>query len=322
MKQRLSRPVSKKKFNTMLKMLPDETERRLLSDAFPEGRNGNRVFSPPNDEKTNKKVRLILKKIQKARRGPRVFRILILLIIVGAPIVFGIVFLDSLASRYTETALERLTGTDVSISDLDIALIQGSVEVGRIGFASMDDPMLDVFVLTDLLSDVDLSSLSYRRLVFNSLNGTLSRNEERKSPAVYPEETEQRRGGSSRFDPSVLADFSWIPEDDLPTQSWDLAEELRIAAEQDYQRWRSGLEEDIAEAKALAGRVSSFTSQPLPEGQDIKAWAQRLEEARSLAADLGDLQKQSGIPSNGTGKSNTGRSQRLIRSAESRGERP
>ncbi|MDF1569267.1 MAG: hypothetical protein P1P77_14705, partial [Spirochaetaceae bacterium] len=113
MKRRQSRPVSQKKFNAMLKMLPDETERRLLWDAFPEGRNGNRVFSPQHDEKTNKKVRLILKKIQKARRGPRVFRILILLIIVGAPMVFSIVFLDSLASRYTETALERFSGTDV-----------------------------------------------------------------------------------------------------------------------------------------------------------------------------------------------------------------
>ena len=270
----------------MLKMLPDETERRLLSEAFPGSRNGHRLFSPPHDETTNKKVRLILNKIRKARRGPRIFRIILLLIVVGAPIGFGIVFLDSLAARYTEKTLERLLGTDVSITELDIALLQGRVEAGRIAFASMDDPMADALVLTNLLSDVDISTLAHRRLVFHSLNGTLSRNEKRDSPAVYPEKIERRRSGSSPFDPSLLTDFSWIPQEDLPTQSRDLAEELRLAAEEDYQRWRTGFEADVAEAKDLAGRAVSLTSQPLPEKQDIKAWAGRLEEARRLASDL------------------------------------
>jgi len=290
------KPIRPRRFEAFRRMLPDEREKSRFTEAFEIGDGPRYRLVLPEDAKAAKELLGILKNLRKARRGPRTIRILLVVLLVAGPIVFNLVFLDALATEWLRSVLEKRLDTDVDVDGLDIAPMAGRVSLRRLGIASRQDEMVDAWVLEDLAADVDTGALLRRRVVFDRLTAGLLRGVPRTTPADYPDDQAARSdgfGGSfpdlSRVDP-----MDWMPLPSMPEASIAAIQDLRLASEERYEELASESRELYEASRELAQRAETFLNTPWPDNDDLAGWTSRIEEGRSLIADIdrrsGDLE--------------------------------
>ena len=282
------RPMSARKYRKLNSMLSDRKEKDLMDRVFIES--GNlRIYTSPKDSRTAKKAAGILKKVKKARQGPRVFRIGLLAAIILAPILFNLLFLDSIAARRLEKTLESLSGTDVAVQGLDISPARGRVDLDRLAFASVGNPMKDSAVLSSIALDFSIRALFFRRLNIDALSGNLEFDQPRATAASYPQTS--RDTGTGRLKSRMTSvGFDWMPVAELRSGSAELAENLLAENREELEQWQQDLGEDRQRIESLVGEVREFVDRGLPGRSDIPGWMSRLEEGRALAAELKGLE--------------------------------
>lgn len=279
------KPMKDRKFRKLQSMLTDTAEKKMMEKYFPADDSGRRKYSPPTDKRTGKKIVGILVKVKKARQGPRTLRIVLLSIVILVPVLFNILFLDIVASRQLEKILEKSLNTDVDIRGLDISIPGGKVELAGLAVASRSNPMLDSFLLEDAILDFRVQPLFQRRLIIETIRGSLDFNRARVNPAIYPdgndagEDEEKSRTGED-------SGFGWMPVPELPTASTDLAAQLRADAEEDADQWAENLAEDQVRIESLITESRDLINQPLPDKADIPAWLSRTEEGKRLIVEI------------------------------------
>ncbi len=275
----------------MIGMLIDSSEQELITKYFPTGEDGKHRYVRPKDGKNEKSIVKILKKVHKARQGPRIIRLIFLVIIFAVPILFNLLLLDRLAAQALETGLEAFTGTDVSVRKLDIKLLAGRISLERLAFASQTDPMIDEWELNDLITDVSWSSLFFRRVAIDTLQFEIALGIPRETAADYTENSDQGEQNDSASGETLLPEksltvFNWIPPQIVPDETAELVHSLRISADKDFQNWSSRLDEDYEAVGELSLKVSEFLSEPLPDSGDAPGWPARINEGRSLLAEI------------------------------------
>jgi len=216
------------------------------------------------------------------RNDFHLLRIVLLALIICLPILFNIFFLDKLAARQLEVSLELLGRTDVTVEGLDIAPLEARISLGRLGFASRSDPMLDSWQLQDAVADLSWDSLFFRRFVLEELRGIGAIRVARESPAVYP--SSQAGASSLKGEFRRFSGTNWIPDEVIPDKTVKLVKSLREEYETKYASWASSVEGHIASARNLGERVESLVTDPMPESVD--GWIARVEEGRAVAMEI------------------------------------
>ncbi|RKX72571.1 MAG: hypothetical protein DRP60_13495 [Spirochaetes bacterium] len=283
------RALKEKRFRSIRGMLTGSSEIKLLEDSFPRGEDGKYRYSKPSEEKSEEKINKLLKKIYKARSGPRTVCFIVLLLIVAVPVVFNLFFLDSLAAGKLENLLETLSGTDITVEKLDIRPLEGSIRLGKLAFSSDTDPMVDSLVLTELAADISWSAVLFRRFVIDELSGTAALNVPRDTAALYPDgnvnEAGSETGGFNlpdfRISSAEMAEL-------IPDETMKLLIAMRSSAEQKSQDWYARLNKESDDITSLGERISMYLSKPLPEKTDIQGWKFLIEEGKSLGGELSD----------------------------------
>jgi len=259
-------------------MLSNRAELSLLESVFSLGEDGKYHYQDTLDRETAEAAAALLKRAH--RSGFHMFRIILLAVIICLPILFNIFFLDKLAERQLEIFLESLSKTDVTVEGLDIAPLMARISLGRLGFASRSDPMLDSWQVQDAVADISWGALSFRRLIFEELRATGAINVVRQTPAMYPSaETEPPKEKIRKF-----SGTDWMPDEAIPDETVKLVKSLKEDYETEYRTWASRVEEDIASARSLGERVESLVSKAMPESVD--GWIARVEEGRAVAAEI------------------------------------
>ncbi len=283
------RALKEKRFRSIRGMLTGSSEIKLLEDSFPRGEDGKYRYSKPSEEKSEEKINKLLKKIYKARSGPRTVRLIVLLLIVAVPVVFNLFFLDSLAAEKLENLLGTLSGTDITVEKLDIRPLEGSIRLGKLAFSSDTDPMVDSLVLTELAADISWSAVLFRRFVIDELSGTAALNVPRDTAALYPDgnvnEAGSETGGFNlpdfRISSAEMAEL-------IPDETMKLLIAMRSSAEQKSQDWYARLNKESDDITSLGERISMYLLKPLPEKTDIQGWKFLIEEGKSLGGELSD----------------------------------
>ncbi len=277
--------LKEKKIRSIRGMLTDSSQIKLFDDSFPRGEDGKYHYSKPSDEKRAEKIKGILKKVRKARSGPRTLRLIILILIIFVPVVFSLFFLDSLAAGSLEEVLETLSGTDVTVVNLDIRPLEGSVRLEKLAFASETDPMVDSLLFTGLETDFSWSAVFFRRFVIDELSGAAALNASRETAAVYPESFEAG-SGSGGFNLSGFQTTSADLAELIPDETLNLLKNLRGSAEQRNKDWTARVNRESDDITALGERISVYLSKPLPGKTDIQGWTSLIEEGKNLGGDV------------------------------------
>lgn len=281
--------LSERKFKRLLVMVSDSSESKKIKTAFPVGDDGKYHFKAPSAKKEATALSGILKKIHKERTGPRTIRLTFLLIIIAVPVLFSILFLDPLAARYLEKGLEDLTETDVCLEGLDIAILSGRISLENLSFASTSDPMKNEVEFNQLLADINISAVFFRRVVFNDLEGGLEFGTVREETAEYPVKKSggKNDGGGIAASADALSPLlDLIGDSVIPDDSVKLARQLNGEAAGVYESWSENISGDITAAEELSGEIEDFLSEPLPAKTDIAAWAAKVETGRRLAGEI------------------------------------
>ena len=284
------KPIGKKKFKSIISGLTDKNERKLISGALQQNKSGRYVLNLPGNKKEADKIIKILKKTSKAKSGIRTVRLAVLIIIIVIPLLLNIFFLDKYVSSGLEKSLEKLTGTDVGIEDLDLQIIKGSFSAGNISFASVSDPMINVLEIRNLKSDINISSLFFRRFVVDYAGADLMLNTKRKSAAFYPD-TASPAGSGSGEGKGKMPDFSWIPKEDIPDSSVKLAQKLTADTENYYRKQSENIYSEYKKAEALVKEIEDFINAPLPAETDINGWLEKINRAGELKKQIENSRK-------------------------------
>jgi len=279
---RLRRPLSRRKYRAALETLSNRTELSLLESVFSLGEDGKYHYQDPPDREIAESAASLLKRIHRNKSDLHMLRIIFLVVIIGLPILFNMLFLDKLAARRLERFLEALSGTDVTVEGLDIAPLAARINLDRLGFASKTDPMLDRWQMQDAVGDVSWGSLFSRRLVFEELSGRGLIDVARETPAIYPIAEARIKPSRRKFD--SFSGTDWIPSAVVPDESVRLVRSLRETYETEYEKWASRIEKDIDLSMNLGERMKSLISESPPETAD--AWIARIEEGREVAEEM------------------------------------
>lgn len=281
------KPLSEQKFKKLSAAVSDSTERKKLQKAFPLGDDKKYHYQEPGNKKEVDAVSLLLKKVHKEKTGPRTIRLTILIILIAAPILFNLVFLDRIAARYLEKGLEDLTETDVGVGGLDIAILSGRFSLETLSFASKTDSMKNEVEFNGLIADLDISPLFFRRVVFNTLEGGLGIGTPRDEEAVYPVEPEAADGGTSGVSADTFSPFlDLISDSVVPDESVLLARQLNKEAQEVFESWSENLSDDYSAAEDLSRELEDFMSEPLPDNSDVAGWLAKVEEGKRLAEEI------------------------------------
>jgi hypothetical protein len=282
--------LKEKRIRSISRMLTDSSERELFLSSFPAEEDGKCRYRKPGNRKSEEKIAGILKKLRKARTGPRSIRLGVLSLLILLPVLFNLIFLDRMAAGFLEEKLEKISGTDVTVSNLDIQALKGRFLLGKLAFASERDSRTDSWVFEHLKSDISWTSLFYRRLLIDELSAGILRDVPRDTEAVYPrdsrEEGAEAEKGESSGTRFQIPDFNSLSGELIPDETLQLLENLKVSAEEDQKYWETRIEKDSEDISRLSGEISSFLEKPLPGKSDIQGWTSRIEEGRRLSAEV------------------------------------
>ncbi len=114
--------------------------------------------------------------------------VIAVLIVVGAALEFFL--LDLVVRHALESAISKTTGAEVNIAESHFSLAEGKIEIRRLQVTDPDKPTHNMFQISRLATDLDVSELLSRNYTIDLLEGSvLQRDVPRESPgAVYEED--------------------------------------------------------------------------------------------------------------------------------------
>lgn len=145
--RRYRRSIPETRFQrTVLRRIHLDRDRSFTDGAFArsEGRRSLREDLSPEELA---RIAGVLRDIRKNRGLLKTGRLAVLLAIVGAGVVFSMVFKDRLAERAAEDLLTRAVGAQVDIDGLSIRLLSGSVSLDRLAATDPEGPTINIFEL-------------------------------------------------------------------------------------------------------------------------------------------------------------------------------
>jgi uncharacterized protein (TIGR03545 family) len=125
-----------------------EPDRRFLESITTTDADGRIVLSRELTREERGRLKKLRKDAKKNARGPRLMRLAILGIVVGAVVVFNLVFKDRLVTRGAESLLENVFEAQVDISGLTFRPFGGEISFDSMEIADAEAPMTNLMELS------------------------------------------------------------------------------------------------------------------------------------------------------------------------------
>lgn len=167
----LRKPVSEKIFRRkIVKGVYLAHDRRFLESVFERDQEGNFRLRQDLNEKEHKRVVALAKQIKKNRGSLKSGRIAALALVIGAVIVFNLLFKNALLTRAGEHALQTAFEARAEIRDLDLRLLSGTLSFSAVTVADRDRPLRNLFEIGPSTLDIDLLELLKGNFVAHTLS--------------------------------------------------------------------------------------------------------------------------------------------------------
>jgi len=265
-----------------------------------------------------------LKKLRKAakknKRGPRLFRVAILAVVVAAVLVFNIVFKDRLVRDGAVALLEGLFAARVDLDGVRFRPIRGEIAFDRLAVADADAPMTNLFELSDGVIDLDSWQLVNRRILIDEIavRGLQFGTERENSGAIVEKgksgngaETQEASGASASQQSGSLASRVAEALPEISFQSLGLPDTLDAQAfiEQNLtalgtpvavrtlsgtatsfvDRWTNEIRTLTSELTSVADDVSAFAATDFRSIRSVDAAMSLYDDATSIQTDVAGM---------------------------------
>ena len=140
------KPLKEKKYRKKLSgRIFLEPDRNFLASITTTSDEGRIVLSRELTKDEQSRLKKLRKAAKKNARGPRMVRLAIFAVIVGAVVVFTVVFKDRLVSKGAESLLEGVFEAQVEIDGLTFRPFRGEISFASLSIADRDEPMTNLF---------------------------------------------------------------------------------------------------------------------------------------------------------------------------------
>ena len=167
----LRKPLSEKSFRKkIVKGVYLAHDRSFLESVFERDQQNSFRLRQDLSEKEHKRVVALARQIRKNRGSLKYGRIAALALVIGAAIVFNLLFKNALLTRAGERALQTAFEARAEIRDLDLRLLSGTLSFSAITVADRDRPFRNLFEIGPSTLDVDLLELLKGNFVAHTLS--------------------------------------------------------------------------------------------------------------------------------------------------------
>ena len=167
----LRKPLSEKSFRKkIVKGVYLAHDRSFLESVFQRDQQNSFRLRQDLSEKEHKRVVALAKQIRKNRGSLKSARIAALALVIGAAIVFNILFKNALLTRAGERALQTAFEARAEIRDLDLRLLSGTLSFSAVTVADRDRPFRNLFEIGPSTLDIDLLELLKGNFVAHTLS--------------------------------------------------------------------------------------------------------------------------------------------------------
>lgn len=308
------KPIKEKRYRRKLAgRIFLQTDREFLASITTTDEDGRITLKRELTREETGRVKKLRKAARKNRRGPRVFRLAILGVLVAAVIVFSVVFRDRLIERGAESLLEGVFEAQVDFQAVRFRPFAGELSFDSLTIADVDQPMRNLFEMTSGSVRMDTWQLVNRKVLIDELvvEG-LQIDTPRDSSGALPGSGRQEAGESpaeGETDGARARDLVETARDALPPISFAelglpdtldaqaflqenldalstpvAVETLGGAASGFVERWESEILALQDELTAIAGDVTEFAATDFRSIRTVDAAMTVYDDATSLKA--------------------------------------
>ncbi len=167
----LRKPLSEKTFRKkIVKGVYLAHDRSFLETVFERDQRNRFRLRQDLSEKEHKRVVALAKQIKKNRGSLKTGRIAALALVIGAAIVFNVLFKNAVLTRAGERALQTAFEARCEIRDLDLRLLSGTLSFSAVTVADRDRPLRNLFEIGPSTIDIDLLELLKGNFVAHTLS--------------------------------------------------------------------------------------------------------------------------------------------------------
>ncbi len=164
------KPVPEKKFNKkILKRIYVEKEKEFLLSLVTRDSSGSYVLKDELDKKSAKRLKALMKSVKKNKGVVTGWKAAILIVIIGAGVVFNFLFKDKLLEKGMETGLSAVFHAPASVEQVHLKILSGSISFSALSVADKDKPDTNLFELGASELKVNLRELLKKRLVIDRI---------------------------------------------------------------------------------------------------------------------------------------------------------
>jgi uncharacterized protein (TIGR03545 family) len=167
------RPIPEKKFQRkILKRIFVTKEREFLLGLMKQDTEGRYILAKELSKADAKRLKALAASIKKNKGLVTGWKAGILLFIIGAVLVFNLVFKNSLAERGMESALQSLFQARADVEGTRVSLFRGQLAFDSLAVADREKPMRNLFELKETELRVNIWELLKKRLVIERAAAT------------------------------------------------------------------------------------------------------------------------------------------------------
>ena len=301
------KPLTEKRYRRKLRnRIYLETDRAFLDSITTTDESGRIVLARELEKDELKRLKKLRKEAKKNRGAVRTGKLITLAVLVGAIVVFNLVFKNQLAERGAESLLEQVFAARADLTGVVFRPLAGELSFASLTVADAQAPMQNLFSLGSGRLAVDTWQLVSRRVLIDDLtvSGLAFGTPREESGALGSAESgdEERREGSptdeAPAEPAAAQTFSFaalgLPDTldakEFVAQQYLLLEtpgkiDAIVGAGSTYvDRWQSEFTTLASQGVASADRVRDLSSTDFTRIRSVEEALGLLEDTNELVA--------------------------------------
>jgi len=289
----------------ILKKIHIPADQENIRNLYSRNDRGRMILTDEIPPEIFDKLKPLAKTIKKNRGMVSRWKAVLLLILVGAALLFNLFFKNTLLKQAMETGLESIFQARSEIRRPSLSLFRGEFRYDALSVADKDSPSRNLLETGEAAFSISIPELTNRRVRIEEMSltgvrwdtlrdedGTLTAKDESEEAAGEKKET------LLALNPEDFDYMALLEEQKENLKSLDLInrgnEEITAMTE----RWKKTYGEKEQEIKALSGEVLSLKSIPIQDIRSVEDGQARIDEIRNMSAritetkdSLLDLQK-------------------------------
>jgi uncharacterized protein (TIGR03545 family) len=262
---------------------------------------GTIIIKPDLDKKQKKQLKKIAKSVKKNTGFVLKGRIILLLIVFGAVILFSALFKNMLIEQAAEAGLQAVFNAKVDIQGLSFQILAGRLSFHHLEVANSEKPMRNLFELGETAFDVDLLELLKGKVILdNIMCHNIKWDTPRKtSGALHPapqtvpkdqetEKPEQQEKALFDFDITEEDVLKLLEEQKQNLASVKLLDEFTENYKDLSDKWQNSIHESTEKIEKLSASVAKISAIDINK---IKTLSQAENAYSTIKPALSDVKK-------------------------------